>query len=353
MDVVSGHITGLWQRLHHQYHRILFVYLLMLKRRLTWRKVANLLANSRRYAQLSPAAGASPSVVLFDTTNRCNLRCQTCRRSQTDIVDLSGQTEKPVHLGDMTLCIYERIIDDLHRDMLLATLYVSGEPLLNKDIVAMVSYSSRKNVASMISTNGMQLDGRLSAALLEAGLDYLKVAVSGFTQDVYGVYHQGGDVVKVLENVANFERIRRKLGKRCMVVVDYILFEHNRHQVADIKQFCRSNGISSSVRYGRTLEGSGLLSPVESGDHYLPKTKPCDWLWKIMVFCADGRAVPCCQFATCAESPFVMGSGGSEGAAEIWNGELYQRLRRLHAHRGRRGLPLCGNCFYSDIDFQS
>lgn len=327
--------------------------LLLRKGRLSLRKLRNLYANVAAYRRLADVSGVAPAVVLFDVSNRCNLHCSTCRRSTTDVVDLSGQTEKPVLLGDMGLDRYMAIIDDLCQDMLLATLYVSGEPLLNREIVAMVAHTSARGVASMISTNGMLLNEALSSNLLIAGLDYLKVAVSGFTQDIYGVYHQGGDVGKVLENVANFERIRRKLGRRCLVVIDYILFEHNRHEEPLVRRYCRENGISFSLRYGRTLAGSGLLSPAESRTHYKPKTGPCDWLWKIMVFCHDGRSVPCCQFATCAESPFVMGTGGETAAAKIWNGEHYRELRRAQALRGRKGLPLCDACFYAGVDFQS
>jgi len=353
MTGMSAQISGLRQRLSRQIQRLQFFLTLLLKGRVSLRKLGNLFANERAYRKLSPIAGAAPTVVLFDTTNRCNLFCRTCRRSQSDVVDLSGQTEKPVALGEMTLERYAAIIDDLQRELLLATLYVSGEPLLNREIVAMVAHTSRRGVGSMISTNGMLLSESVSRSLLEADLDYLKVAISGLTQDVYGVYHQGGDIGTVLANLANFERLRRGMGKRCMVVLDYILFEHNRHQLEGARRFCTENGISFSLRYGRTIDGSGLASPAESRTHYLPKTKPCDWLWKIMVFCADGRAVPCCQFTTCAESPFVMGMGGETTTPEIWNGNAYRQLRQVQAQGGRKGLPLCESCFYSDIDFQS
>jgi len=353
MAAMSAQISGLWQRLSRQSLRLQFFFILLLKGRVSLRKLANLFANERAYRKLSPIAGAAPAVVLFDTTNRCNLFCRTCRRSQNDVVDLSGQTEKPVALAEMTLERYAAIVNDLQRELLLATLYVSGEPLLNREIVAMVAHTSTRGVGSMISTNGMLLGEEISRSLLEADLDYLKVAISGLTQDVYGVYHQGGDIGTVLANLANFERLRRGMGKRCMVVLDYILFEHNRHQLDDARRFCTENGIGFSLRYGRTLDGTGLVSPAESRTHYLPKTKPCDWLWKIMVFCADGRAVPCCQFTTCAESPFVMGMGGETTTAEIWNGNAYRELRLVQAKGGRKGLPLCESCFYSDIDFQS
>lgn len=340
----------LWQ---HYLQKMDLFLLLLRKERLSLRKLRNFYVNAAAYRRLSEVSGAAPQVVLFDISNRCNLHCPTCRRSTTNLVDLSGQTEKPVSLGDMGLDRYTAIIDDLHRDLLLATLYVSGEPLLNREIVAMVAHTAKKGVGSMLSTNGMLLNKSLSAGLLEAGLDYLKVAVSGFSQDIYAVYHQGGDVEQVLANVAGFERIRRQMGKRCLVVIDYILFEHNRQEEPLVRRFCQENNICFSLRYGRTLTGSALLSPVESREHYQPKTTPCDWLWKIMVFCHDGRAVPCCQFATCAESPFEMGTGGETAAAKIWNGKHYSELRRVHALRGRKGLPLCDVCFYAGVDFQS
>lgn len=340
-------------RLQHHFQKLALFLLLLRKGRLSLRKLRNLYVNATAYRRRAETSGAAPAVVLFDVSNRCNLHCLTCRSSTTTVVDLSGQTEKPVKLGDMQLDRYMAIIDDLCQDMLLATLYVSGEPLLNREIVAMVAHTSARGVASMISTNGMLLTESLSSSLLEAGLDYLKVAVSGFTQDVYGVYHQGGDIKKILENVARFERLSRESGKRCLVVMDYILFEHNRHEEAAVRRYCRENNIRFSLRYGRTLAGSELLSPAESREHYQPKRTPCDWLWKIMVFCHDGRAVPCCQFATCAESSFVLGNGGESAATQIWNGEEYRELRRTHALRGRKGLPLCDSCFYAGVDFQS
>jgi radical SAM protein with 4Fe4S-binding SPASM domain len=137
------------------------------------------------------------------------------------------------------------------------------------------------------------------------------------------------------------------------VVVDYVLFEHNRHEEKAVRRFCHDNGIVFTLRYGRTFVDSGVSSPSESRCHYTPKITPCDWAWGVMVVCHDGRVVPCCQFATCAESPLVMGDAGDESAVAVWNGPLYRSFRRTQASGGRRSLPLCSNCFYSGIDFQS
>lgn len=343
----------LLQRVQHQKQRLLLLWLLLRKGRLSFRKVRNALANSVSFRRRAEVAGRAPTLALLDISNRCNMYCVTCRRSCSDLIDISGQIELKTELGSMTMARFNRIIDELHRDTLLVSLYATGEPLLNTQASAMVGYASQRGLATMLSTNGMLLDAEMSEKLLRAGIDYCKVAVSGFTQDVYGVYHRGGEVAKVLGNIARFEKIRQSLGMRCMVVVDYILFEHNRHEEQAVRSFCREHGIIFTLRYGRVFEDSGISSPSESAKHYLPRTAPCDWLWNIMVFCHDGRAVPCCQFATCADSPYVMGIGGDENAVTIWNGRQYRELRRQQASHGRGTLPLCRDCFYSGIDFQS
>jgi MoaA/NifB/PqqE/SkfB family radical SAM enzyme len=327
--------------------------LLLRNGRVTLRKLRNMLANGRAYRQRSLTSGSAPTVALLDASSHCNLHCITCRNSPTDLIDISGQSERGAELGNLEFPRFCRIVDDLQQDTLLATLYVTGEPLLNRHLEEMVRYASDRGLATMVSSNGMLLGEDLAERLLRAGVDYLKVAVSGFTQEVYGIYHRGGDIETVLENVARFERIRRRLGRRCLVVVDYILFEHNRLEEVAVRRFCRDHRLTFTRRYGRVFEESGISSPVESREHYRPKSAPCDWLWKIMTFRADGQAVPCCQFATCAESPFVMGVGGVERVTAIWNGEKYRELRRIQAVSGRGTLPLCKTCFYADIDFQS
>jgi len=346
-------ISNLVQRLNHQKQRILLLWLLLRKGRVSLRKLRNAFANTVAFRRRSEVAGHAPTLALLDVSSHCNMYCVTCRRSRADLIDISGQTELKTPLGSMTMECFSSIVDDLHRDTLLVSLYATGEPLLNRRVADMVSYASRRGLATMLSTNGMLLDREVSEKILRAGIDYCKVAVSGFTQDVYGVYHRGGDVAKVLANIAGFEDERRRLGLRCMVVVDYVLFEHNRHEEMAVRRFCREHGLQFTLRYGRTFEDSGVSSPAESRVHYLPRNTPCDWVWKIMVFCHDGRAVPCCQFATCAVSPFVMGTGEDNSAISIWNGMQYREFRRIQATHGRKALPLCRDCFYSGIDFQS
>jgi MoaA/NifB/PqqE/SkfB family radical SAM enzyme len=328
-------------------------FVLLRKGRITPRKIWNAARNAVAFSKRNPVSGNGPTVALFDVSSHCNLYCVTCRTSRTDLIDMIGQVEEKPTLGNMKFERFTRIIDDLHKDMLLAALYTSGEPLLNKQIYEMVAYAGQRGLATMISSNGMLATPEVAEKLIKAGLDYFKVAVSGSTQEVYQTYHRGGEIKTILDNMASFSALRRKLGIPCVLVIDYILFEHNRHQAAAIRQFCHEHDLTFSLRYGRVLPGTGIESPKESESHFLPKSGACDWLWNIMSFCVDGSAVPCCRFATCAKSPFVFGVGGDENAREIWNNDKMRQFRTIHARDGRSNLPMCGDCFYSGVDFQS
>lgn len=326
---------------------------LLSKGRITLRKIINTLHNSLAFILRLKKSGKSPSVALFDISSHCNLYCVTCRNSRTDLIDMMGQTEEKIILGNLELERFCKIIDDVYMELLLAALYTSGEPLLNKHIYDMVAYCNKKGVATMISSNGMLATPDVAEKLLKSGLDYFKVAVSGFTQDVYHTYHRGGEISTILENMVAFSSLRKELGIACMLVIDYIVFEHNQHQVDLIREFCKKHDLTFSVRYGRVLPESGLQRLPESEELFLPKSGACDWLWKIMSFCTDGRSVPCCRFATSANSPFVFGIGGDQNVQSIWNNEAYRKFRDTHTRFGRTKLPMCNDCFYSGIDFQS
>lgn len=346
-------ISVLLQRINHQKQRLALLWLLLRKGRISLRKIGNALVNTVAFWRKSEVAGRAPTLALLDISSHCNMYCVTCRRSCGDLIDISGQSEIKTALGSMAMDRFSRIIDDLHLDTLMVSLYATGEPLLNVRVADMVTYASARGLATMLSTNGMLLDEEMSEKILMADVDYCKVAVSGFTQDVYGIYHRGGDISRVLGNIACFEAVRRRLGRQCMVVVDYVLFEHNRNEEDAVRCFCSEHGINFSLRYGRVFENSGVSSPDESRKHYVTRTSSCDWVWNIMTVCFDGRVVPCCQFATCANPPYVMGDNADEDVISIWNGQSYREFRRIQAAHGRGSLSMCKHCFYSGIDFQS
>ncbi len=343
---------SLADRLDHISQRAAFAWVLLRKGKLTPTKLLNASRNKRAYRSGAKISGRYPTVSVFDTSNRCNIYCVACRRTTLDIIDVTGQTEVTIPQGNMTPEHFQRVVDQVHRHMTLAVLYVSGEPLMNKNIYDMVAYASQRKLGTLLSTNGMLLTEKASQRLIDADLDYLKVAVSGWSQDVHKIYHRGSEIGTVLDNLKRFNEMRKAKGVPMRVVLDYITFEHNLHELPRLRQFCRETGLAMTVRAGRTRFQDGIETPHGYEDHYDPKATPCDWLWNVMAFSWDGNALPCCEFATHA-APTVMGKVADEDLSAIWNGANYQAWRRSHAGGGRPTMAVCDKCHYSGVDFQS
>jgi hypothetical protein len=87
-----------------------------------------------------------PRVVFIEVTNRCNLLCQTCPRTFFDREPLK------------TLILKEFIaIAEQFPQMQRALLHGIGEPLLNRELAAIIRYLKGRDVEVIINSNGTLL----------------------------------------------------------------------------------------------------------------------------------------------------------------------------------------------------
>jgi radical SAM protein with 4Fe4S-binding SPASM domain len=60
-----------------------------------------------------------------------------------------------------------------------------------------------------------------------------------------------------------------------------------------------------------------------------------------MAVLTNGKAVPCCRDY---DYEIDVGSLAEQSLEEVWGGERYERLRRLHAEGQWDRLPICNDC---------
>jgi radical SAM protein with 4Fe4S-binding SPASM domain len=319
--------------------------------KLTPKKVANMMSAYLSYIFRSNTSSQSPSIVFFELSNRCNLHCVACRESPAKIYDQNprgGGCDVPI--GDLPAEIYRAVIDDVGDRLMMAVLYVNGEPLLRSDLFELIRYATQKKVATMISTNGMLLTEERVSKLLECGVDFIKIAVSGFTQEVYGLNHRGGDVEVVKTNLETLSRLHRARRSSTIIMLDYIVFEHNIHETSHWQRFSDQLGFIFNLRTGIS-QGQTSVKEIAAG--LSPAVNLCDWLWKIATINWDGTVFPCCEFATWKG---IKGLGTvskrMESLSGVWNGAPYQSFRKAHRIKGRSAIPRCVNCHYKGIRLQ-
>ena len=111
-------------------------------------------------------------VVVWNTTNRCNLECVHC---------YAGAESEP-KAGELTTAEGKRLLDDLADYGAPVVLFSGGEPMVREDLAELVAYAADAGIRPVLSTNGTLLTADRARELKEAGLAYAGVSVDGLAE---------------------------------------------------------------------------------------------------------------------------------------------------------------------------
>jgi MoaA/NifB/PqqE/SkfB family radical SAM enzyme len=337
----------------------------------------------RRYheavAEARGAAATRPPVCLYlETTNRCNLLCTTCPRTYEEF-------EPP---ADMSWELFTSIVDQVP-DLARAVLHGVGEPMLVDHLPRMVKHLKDRGVYVLFNTNGTALNERNGRALIEAGLDELRVSLDAANAKSF-LAIRGKDYFKrILRNVRAFRDMQEREGcerprvsawltglketveelpafvqvaaeigvrevylQRLVFFADeaigkatpdQALYERlTREESVHLKKaedLARSLGLTFSAS-GAASEPGLSLEKRSDNSHWSMCRRP----WTLMYFTANGRALPCCiaPFSQRGYEHYTLGDATQQTLPEIWNGPAYQAFR---AALGSDAPPkCCANC---------
>lgn len=149
-------------------------------------------------------------------TTYCNFKCVYCKHS-------FAQNEKGFKESFMDINFFNMLVEQIkqfpHKCKLLNFAWL-GEPLLHPQIAEMVRVAKKADVAERVEivTNASMLRPDLSDALIEAGIDRIRISLQGLTEKDYL------DVSGVKINFQHFvENIRYFYTKsKCVGGVKYI-----------------------------------------------------------------------------------------------------------------------------------
>ena len=336
----------------------------------------------RRYHELvtgerTEVAQRPPVCLYLEVTNRCNLLCTTCPRTYEEL-------EPP---ADMSWDLFTSIVDQAP-DLARAVLHGVGEPMLVANLPRMVRYLKDRGVYVLFNTNGTVLSERNGRALIDAGLDELRVSLDASNRESFKAIRGRDYFGRILRNVRAFRELQEREGHtRPQVSVwltglretveqlpafvkvaaeigvkevylqrlvffdesaigkaqpDQALFERlTQEEAAYLKQaedLARSLGVTFSAsgaasEPGLSLKGSGDGSPWSL----------CRRPWSLMYFTANGRALPCCiaPFSQHGYDNYTLGHAGQQSLPEIWNGPAYRDFRAaLLSDKPPRAAPI-------------
>ena len=140
---------------------------------------------NRKWHQLQETVGLKirpgrvrylPTKLQLETTNRCNLGCIECYRTNLDF---------KAQIGDLSFENFRRIVDQFPY-LRGISLFGLGEPLMNRELDDMLAYlrKDRPQVRPYITTNATLLDDSRIAMLVNHHVD-LTVSLNAATHDTY------------------------------------------------------------------------------------------------------------------------------------------------------------------------
>lgn len=188
----------------------------------------------------------------IDVIGACNVKCRTC--------PVGNSREAPQAQGLMAPEMLDRILTKARSECLLESveLYNWTEPLLHPRIAELVRIVHSHGVSCILSAN-LNLARNLEP-LLKENPEFLRVTVSGFTQEIYGLTHNGGQIEKVKANMSELSRIRREVGARTRIQVAYLRYRTNLHEETPMRQFAESLGFEFKRMWAAMLPLEKVLA---------------------------------------------------------------------------------------------
>jgi len=302
------------------------------------------------YFLKSNNSGKSPIVINFELWNECNESCVFCRNENDEIFDSNPfGSDLPIPKGKLKYETYIKVLDSFSKRLILSIPYINGEPLMSKDIYRAIQDASNRNIGTLIASNGILLNETNSRKLLQADLDCLKVHISGFTNPIHTIEHRKGDVERIKHNLIRFTKLRRQMNVKTIVMLDFIRYEHNKHEVKLARAFANKYGILFNIRPGnpKGLENS---EPLQSKSP-LPQNIACDWLWTVLTIDWNGSVYPCCDHVVWSGAS-AYGGADQEDLNELWTSPKVKKMRQIHSSEGRSPIPICAQCPRQGVKFK-
>lgn len=198
---------------------------------LPWNAVGNYLKYYLKQPEdIMKPSGLAPVIMHLFTTEKCNLNCSFCsNRHVRNRQDRKNAEGEKIIMPEMDTNFVERV---LSRDLVKRTLAVvlsGGEPLLNRDIIAIIQTVKKHKKQCGMITNGIFLPDRLEE-LAAARLDEIQLSVYDHTLE-------------------RLEKILPSICKKFPINASYVLLrsvmENKPWQVEKIIRFCREAGCKS------------------------------------------------------------------------------------------------------------
>ncbi|MGC8778621.1 MAG: radical SAM protein, partial [Candidatus Caldatribacteriaceae bacterium] len=325
------------------------------------RATMNLAKSIAQYGATQPQIFAGPLLVVWNFTNRCNLKCRHCYQN-------AGRASQELTLEERLA-----VVEELDRNFVPTLAFSGGEPLTDPDFFPVAERAASKEIYLSVATNGVLLTEDMCKRLRDSGISYVEISLDSsfpeyhdsfrgipglWKKTVEGIENalRAGLLVGLaptvtrenLSDLRNLYRLAQNLGVHRFYAFNFIptgrgremvkhdLSPEEREEMLEVLYDClmekKMAVFSTSPQFGRKCLEKDSQGVVITGHYSVSEGALARVAAEYVGGCGAGRAYCAIQpdgtVTPCVFMPIPVGDLKRESFEAIWNGSVVmQELR--------------------------
>jgi len=301
-----------------------------------------------------------PSLVSWNLTRKCNLKCPHC------YLEAGNEDE-----AELTTDECHALIDEFHElgtEMLILT---GGEPLLRRDIFEIATHASSLGMWIVMGTNGVLVNDHVAQKMVECGIKGVGISIDSVHADKHNNFRGGPNAWQLSVRAIDLCR-----ANGLEVLVQSTVTSMNVDEIRDLIEFAKAKEAWSFNLYFLIQTGRGqemndlsaeetdavLRDLAKAQQEYSPmliRAKCAPQFKQIahdmglgglesggcMAATEYCRIMPGGDVTPCPYMTVVAGNVRDKGFADVWlNSSIFADLRDTRNLKGK-----CGACEFKDL----
>ena len=168
-------------------------------------------------------------ILSWNTTNKCNLKCNHCYRD-------SGKEVK----GELSTEEAKTLIDQISKANFKIIIFSGGEPLMREDIFELINYAAKAGLKPVLGTNGTLISREIAQKLKEAGISTIGISLDSLDSNKHNPFRGDSEAFK---NTIYAMKNCRDLGIRFQVHTT--VMNWNKTEIINLTDFSVAMGAAA------------------------------------------------------------------------------------------------------------
>jgi len=293
-----------------------------------------------------------PTIFNIETTNYCNMKCVFCART-------IYMQRKNIWIDDL---LFEKMLDKIetHKDKDLNNfwdwlekdakfdpkevsengfyfsivsrcliLHGYGEPFLDKYLIKRLEACAKRGIPTYFSCTPATMTVDKAVKAMEAGLNVLKFSLDALDdENIKSIRGKKANYDESISKILKLIEIKKQRGFKTTLVPCMIAINNDENNKKMHEKFLKFWENKDVFAYIKSQDNRWLFEQnkkLKNNSHYAQQY--CEYPWTSATIMAEGNVVPCTQISN---NEIVLGNVNKNSLEEIWNGEDYSNLRKMH-----------------------